>query len=296
MLWLLFATLARVGSRLRVGTGDNLQDAVDRMLPSLRDPGFRARLRRFARNLALVGHRNSIICIGEISNIHPIVMPFEPIDWESGGAPPVSGDPGCEVPDVAGHSWLKTRLGRPLRFHAAILTGATLLAFCLFTMLRAMLSGMTVSLAFILAMIAIAIVLVHSVRQAFGDGWRVVPGAMVKVERLPLAGRRLRLLRRSDIVVVAYRATIQQWTIVLSDGRSEWEVAGSRAEVEFALRALSSPIPPPDPDMLESLALPRRTTSRRRAQPNRRRRRTVFLFQPNQPRSTGPTRSATSVS
>ncbi len=82
-----------------------------------------------------------------------------------------------------------------------------------------------------------------------------VPGGLlVRKAGKRRSGWDLHLFTRERAVLMVYQAGRKQWMIVTADGERRERVAGTRREVEFALWAWLSPLPPPDAARLSDLA------------------------------------------
>lgn len=64
----------------------------------------------------------------------------------------------------------------------------------------------------------------------------------------------IHLFTRESSVACIYQSGARQWMIVVADEQEHAKCAGTRKEVEFALRAWLSPLDPPTIDQLKELA------------------------------------------
>jgi len=179
----------------------------------------------------------------------PIDKPFEPLPLELAGPLANCDDPtGRAVPTpnpTVAAIRRATRAGR-----------GAVLCFALYCLGRACFDvafrAMPIHLLLIpLALIAAVWLWPH--RERFGEieRWFVVPGGLLRQRAWPWEpGWRSHVFRREDSAILTYAVTGRGSRLAVSDGRERGYAIASQAEVDFALRAWLSPLPPPTDAML----------------------------------------------
>jgi hypothetical protein len=209
-----------------------------------------------ARDMARCGQTNVIIRLIPATG-EPIRVPFEPIAWQLCGATSAADNSATAFPDeqlarTPQHQFARILAlggGWPmLACFSLMIAGFAWEAFQRGTIfIPPVIAGLV---GFLLGWVAK--LTLPGGRGSSQAGWRVLPGGILSAGA-PLWPRP-RLFRRTESTVIAFQFTRRTWGIAIANAAAAEYMMGTQAEVEFALRALASPIPPPSLESLAQLA------------------------------------------
>lgn len=179
----------------------------------------------------------------------PIDKPFEPLPLEVTGPLARHDDPTTHAAPARNPAFESvrrlTRSGRGF-----------LLCFSLYLLGRACFEVAFRSMPIYLPLVPLAFVAAVWLwphRERFGEfeRWFVVPGGLLRQRAWPWEPRwRSHVFRREDSAILTYAVSGRGSRLAVSDGRERGYAIASQAEVDFALRAWLSPVPPPTDAML----------------------------------------------
>jgi hypothetical protein len=206
-----------------------------------------------ARELATSGHTNVIARLFPVSPGEPIGVPFEPIAWHLCGAPGLGDDPRTSFPDEDLAQSPQHQLARRIKLHGGWLFMVALAIFTAVQIGAAIRIGRLLHPPLLLCVAMWGGVLFAPLgRGMFQSRWLVVPGGILA--QGSMFRPRRRLLRRVDSTVIAFQLNRRTWGMAIANSDTVEQMIGTQAEVEFALRALASPIPTPSLESFEQLA------------------------------------------
>jgi hypothetical protein len=254
----------KVRRKLAESTAPDLATRIEELLPTLRSMHPQKLIRETAKTLADQGTRGATVRIApaaQATPIEPICVPFEPLRFEeipivdtrpqpaSGAPPSTDADGGSErkAPPRGVRKNVLLKGGWAL----VVLYGIIWLAYAIESLMKL---RPTPTLLIWTAVLVVFVLTPAGTHWITGRDWLALPGAIVT--RKSGWFRRtweLHVFERSRSILLMYRLWQYQWVLVLADAEKCTSTIGTRDELESALRAWLSPLPPPALEQLSDL-------------------------------------------
>jgi hypothetical protein len=261
--------LRKLRKHLAESSDSDLRSRITKLPPMARSLFTQTLMKEVARTLATEGRAGITIRIAPGSSmnaIDPFMVPFEPRRFDElaeahAGVAPESASDGDSAAGLR-HTRPTSTTGVPrgLRRNLILKGGWILFALLGISWVARGIESIqrwTVTPQFMLmTFVMLAFVLVpvqHGWRV--GRQWLAVPGGVILRKGAWLKRRwSLHLFDRRESVLVLYKHYRKQWVLVIADRASCEATVGTREELELALSAWLSPLPPPPIEQMSDLS------------------------------------------
>jgi len=260
--------LRKVREIVADSTDSNLESRIKKLIAITRSLYTQTLTKEVAKALAAEGRGTSTIRIAPqrlMTPIDPIAVPFEPRRFDELAEAHAAGTQETEPHSGSTDESVRTRTASPptvprgIRRNFILKGGWILLAIIglnwVFLAIEAI-ERRTVTAHFMVMTFALLAFILIPVEPGWFGGrqWLAVPGGIVVRKGAWLRKRlTLHLFDRRDSVLLLYRHFRRQWVLVVADRNACEAMMGTRQELESAIHAWLSPLPPPPVEQLSDL-------------------------------------------